>query len=63
MRQFVWGGQYIDEILAMGVDTNSDGDCVDEGGSQRYLYAQDANYNVVAVLKVESSGEPTIVER
>jgi len=33
----------------MDVDTDGDGDCVDAGGSKRYFYCQDANYNVVAL--------------
>jgi len=33
----------------MDVDTDNDGDCVDAGGSKRYFYCQDANYNVVAL--------------
>ncbi len=49
VRQFVWGSRYIDEIVCMDVDTNSDGDCLDAGGSARYHYLQDANWNVVAV--------------
>jgi len=48
-RQFVWGATYIDEAIAMDVDTDNDGDCLDAGGSKRYFYCQDANYNVVAL--------------
>ncbi len=51
-RQYVWGTQYIDELICMDVDTNSDGDCTDigeEGADGRYRFFQDANWNVVAV--------------
>jgi len=48
-RQFVWGTQYIDEAIVMDVDTDNDGDCLDAGGSKRYFYCQDGNYNVVAL--------------
>jgi len=52
-----FGTQYMDEILAMGVDTDNDGDCLDfddttsnpEGGAERYFYCQDANWNVIAL--------------
>jgi len=33
----------------MDVDTDNDGDCVDAGGSKRYFYCQDANWNVIAL--------------
>ncbi len=49
VRQFVWGSRYIDEIVCMDVDTDSDGDCLDAGGSARQHYLQDANWNVLAV--------------
>jgi len=45
-RQYVYGGLYIDEPVAFDKDTDSDGDCTDDGGSTRYLYAQNANFNV-----------------
>jgi len=56
-RQFVWGATYIDEAIAMDVDTDGDGDCLDfedtsvnpEGGAERYFYCQDANWNVIAL--------------
>jgi len=48
-RQYVYGGIYIDEPLIFDKDTDDDGDCVDAGGSARYFYCQQANYNVVAM--------------
>ena len=44
-RQYVHGGRYIDEVLLFDKDTNDDGVCDDE----RYIYCQDANFNVVAL--------------
>ena len=44
-RQYVYGGQYIDEVLLFDKDTNDDGVCDDA----RYIYCQDANFNVVAL--------------
>ena len=46
---------YIDEHLIFDKDTDDDGDCTDGGGSSRYFYAQQANWNVVAVT--DSSGD------
>ena len=54
-RQFVYGATYIDEVLIFDKDTDDDGDCTDAGGSSRYFYAQQANWNVVAVT--DSSGD------
>jgi len=54
--QYVEGGTYIDEHLILDRDTDVDGDCTDAGGSERYFYCQQANWNVVAVT--DSSGEP-----
>ena len=48
-RQYVYGGMYIDEPLIFDKDTNTDGNCTDAGGSSRYFYCQQANYNVVAM--------------
>jgi len=61
-RQFVYGGTYIDEPLIMDRDTDADGDCTDSGGSTRYFYAQQANFNVLAVLKDNGDGTATLVE-
>ena len=61
-QQFVWGSQYIDELICMDVDTDGDGDCTDLAGSpagaRRFFYCQDANYNVVALRE-----GGTIIER
>ena len=51
----MYGGTYIDEVLVFDKDTDDDGDCTDAGGSSRYFYAQQANWNVVAVT--DSSGD------
>jgi len=61
-RQFIYGGRYIDEPLIFDKDTDSDGDCTDTGGSDRFFYAQQANYNVVAVAKDDGDGAATVVE-
>ena len=58
-RQYVYGGQYIDEPLIFDKDTDSDGDCIDGGGSTRYFYCQQANYNVVAL----TNDTGTVVEK
>jgi len=50
-RQFVYGGTYIDEHLIFDKDTDGDGVCDDA----RYFYAQQANWNVVAIT--DSSGD------
>jgi len=49
-RQFVYGGQYIDEPLLFdrNDDPETDNDCT-EAGDTRYLYCQNANYNVMAL--------------
>jgi len=53
-REYVWGGTYIDELIAFTDDTHEDGDFEDAGGSERYLVCQQANYNVVAVVKAST---------
>jgi RHS repeat-associated protein len=58
-RQFLYGGLYIDEPLIFDKDTDNDGDCTDAGGSSRYFYAQQANWNVMAV----TSSDGTVVEK
>ena len=68
-RQFVFGGLYLDEPLLFDKDTDSDGDCTDAGGSTRYMYCQNNNYNVVALtdstgavverVKYDPHGQPT----
>jgi RHS repeat-associated protein len=64
-RQYVWGTQYIDELICIDVDTNSNGDCTDDYshetyGFERYRPFQDANWNVVGIW-AEHAGQ--IVER
>jgi RHS repeat-associated protein len=48
-RQYVYGGRYIDEVLLFDKDDDSDGYCHESGTDLRYVYCQDANFNVVAV--------------
>ncbi|RLC60561.1 MAG: hypothetical protein DRI01_10040, partial [Chloroflexi bacterium] len=70
-RQYVYGGRYIDEVLLFDKDTDDDGDCNDAGGSTRYLYCQNNNYNVVALtdkdgvvvekVKYDPYGTPTCI--
>ncbi len=57
-QQFVWGSNYIDEAVCMDVDTDNDGDCTDSGGSRRFYYMQDANWNVTGLREGTS-----VVER
>ena len=69
-RQFVFGGRYLDEELLFDKDTNNDGNCTDSGGSTRYLYCQNANWNVVALtdntgaaverVSYTAYGQPTV---
>jgi len=54
-REYVWGGTYIDELIAFTDDTDEDGDFEDAGGSERYLVCQQANYNVVAIVKASTA--------
>jgi RHS repeat-associated protein len=56
--QWVWGTRYIDEVVLRDENKDGDGDCVD-GADQRLYYAQDANFNVTALL--DTAG--TVVER
>ena len=51
-RQYVFGSGYLDQAALMDQDTDGDGDCTDIGGSTRYYYCRDANYNVTALLDV-----------
>ena len=53
-RQFIYGGRYIDEPLIFDIDTTGDGNCTDAAsGDDRYLYAQNANYNIMALTDNE----------
>jgi len=70
-RQYVFGGQYLDEVLIFDTDTDDDGDCTEgEGaGSTRYLYCTNNNFNVMALtdasgaaverVKYDPYGQPT----
>jgi YD repeat-containing protein len=58
LREYVWGLQYIDEILERSEDKNSDGDTRDTG-DESLFYIQDANWNVQTLCS--ESGSP--VER
>ncbi len=65
IKQHVWGTQYVDEIIQIGINTNPGED--DDGGEagmqdncdEFYWTAQDANYNVIGLF--ESDGD--LVER
>jgi RHS repeat-associated protein len=60
-RQYVYGGLYIDEPVTFDKDTDSDGDCTEgNGGSTRYLYAQQANFNVVALTDSAGAAVETV---
>ncbi|MBL8881030.1 MAG: hypothetical protein JNG88_18090, partial [Phycisphaerales bacterium] len=73
LGQFVYGTQYIDEAVVYdrNTDVNSDNDCVDSGGSQRYVYHQDVNYRVMSLTREDGSaveryeysayGEPVVL--
>jgi RHS repeat-associated protein len=58
LREYVWGLQYIDEILERDEDKNSDGDTRDAGDESLY-YVQDGNWNVHSIC--DENGDP--VER
>ena len=60
VREYIWGGTYIDELLAFSDDTDADGYFDDDGGSERYIVCQQANFNVVAVVKASTAA---IVEK
>jgi RHS repeat-associated protein len=57
--QYVWDIRYIHAAVLRDADTDSDGDVLDSGGSERLYYTQDANFNVTAL--VETDGD--IAER
>ena len=50
MRQYLWGTQYVDEIVRVDIngDYLSNNDCLGAADAS-YYYHQDANWNVVAV--------------
>jgi hypothetical protein len=56
-RQFVYGTQYVDEPLLTDVneDPGTDNYCDPDtdSGDRRYVYAQDRNWNVVALLETD----------
>ncbi len=56
--QHLWGIRYIDEIVLRDENKDGDGDCID-GTDQRLYYAQDANFNVTALVDTAN----TVVER
>jgi len=57
-RQYVWGTQYIDEIVREDINGNPAADnlCVGSTGDAAYYYHQDANYNVTAVTDLNGDG-------
>jgi RHS repeat-associated protein len=58
LKEYVWGLQYLDEILERDEDKNADGDTRDAGDESLY-YVQDANWNVHSLC--DENGDP--VER
>jgi len=56
--QYVWDIRYVHAAVLRDEDTDSDGDCTDEG-SERLYYTQDANFNVTSL--VETDGD--VIER
>ena len=60
-RQWVWGTQYVDEVLLMDVNGNpgNSNDCdpdytpQGDGQDRRYFYHQDRNWNVVALSEYD----------
>lgn len=66
-EQYVWGGQYIDEIIRRQRDTDTDGSFDDT-----LYYDQDGNWNVIALLAADGAvlerylydayGDPTIID-
>jgi RHS repeat-associated protein len=56
--QYVWDIRYVHAAVLRDEDTDSGGDCTDEG-SERLYYTQDANFNVTAL--VETDGD--VIER
>jgi RHS repeat-associated protein len=58
LGQWVWGTQYIDELVCYDRNMDADSDCL-EADDERYYYHQDANWRVV-MLTDEFGG---VVER
>ena len=53
--QYVWDIRYVHAAVLRDEDTDSDGDCTDEGGSERLYYTQDANFNVTALIGTDGA--------
>ena len=72
LREYVWGLQYVDEILARDEDKNSDGDTRD-AADETLFYVQDANWNVQTLCsesgavaeryRYDPYGTPTVLRR
>ena len=67
-RQWVWGTQYVDEVLLMDVngDPATSNDCDPDtaaqgelGQDRRYFYHQDRNWNVVALTEYDDGAGVT----
>jgi hypothetical protein len=68
------GGRYIDSPVLRDEDLDSDGDCTDDEGtgSERLCYANDANFNVTALVETDGAvaertiydayGQPTLYD-
>jgi len=51
--QYLWGGQYLDELVAFEVDGNGDGAFDNAAGTNAVVW-HDALYSAVAVLSAKS---------
>jgi RHS repeat-associated protein len=72
--QYVWDLRYIDSPVLRDEDLDSDGDCTDDEGtgSERLCYANDANFNVTALVETDGAvaertiydayGQPTLYD-
>jgi len=59
--QYVWGMRYVHAPVLRDEDTDADGDCTDDGGSQRLYYSQDANFNVTALVEPDGDVAERVV--
>jgi RHS repeat-associated protein len=72
--RYVWDLRYIDSPVLRDEDLDSDGDCTDDEGtgSERLCYANDANFNVTALVETDGAvaertiydayGQPTLYD-
>jgi len=50
LKTYVWGQQYIDELLAIHVPTSLTGSASNPGAKQTFWAMHDANYNVIGIV-------------